>query len=33
VCELVRQIFKLHGHESETLFCSIPEHGFALTRE
>src|SRR5256885_6251445 len=21
VCELVRQIFRLHGHDSETLFC------------
>ena len=33
VCELVRQIFRLHGHDSETLHCQIPEHGFELTRE
>jgi homoserine kinase len=33
VCELVQQIFRLHGHASETLHCSIPERGFALTRE
>ena len=33
VCDLVRQIFQLHGHESETLHCSIPERGFELTRE
>ena len=33
VCGLVEQIFRLHGHEAETLHCSIPEHGFELTRE
>jgi homoserine kinase len=33
VCELVRQIFRLHGHESETLHCQIPEHGFELAQE
>jgi len=33
VCELVEQIFRLHGHASETLQCSIPERGFELTRE
>jgi homoserine kinase len=33
VCELVRQIFRLHGHESEALFCSIPERGFELVKE
>jgi len=33
VCELVRQIFRMHGHESETLHCQIPERGFELTRE
>ena len=33
VCDLVRQIFRLHGHESETLHCSIPERGFELTRD
>jgi len=32
VCELVRQIFRLHGHESEILHCCIPERGFELTR-
>jgi len=30
--QLVRQIFRLHGHESETLHCRIPERGFELTR-
>jgi homoserine kinase len=30
VCELVRQIFSLHGHDSEILHCEIPEHGFEL---
>src|ERR1035441_10111575 len=33
VCGLVEQIFRLHGHEAETLNCSIPERGFELTRE
>jgi homoserine kinase len=33
VCGLVVQIFRLHGHEAETLNCSIPERGFELTRE
>jgi homoserine kinase len=32
VCGLVVQIFRLHGHESETLHCSIPERGFELGR-
>src|SRR4051794_18297364 len=32
VCELVEQIFRLNGHASETLHCSIPEQGFALSR-
>ncbi len=31
VCDLVRQIFRLHGHESETLFANIADHGFELT--
>ncbi len=31
VCDLVRQIFRLHGHESETLFAHIADHGFELT--
>src|SRR3954462_9615994 len=30
VCDLVRQIFLMHGHESETLHCEIPERGFEL---
>jgi homoserine kinase len=31
VCDLVRQIFHLHGHDSETLMAHIAEHGFELT--
>lgn len=30
VCDLVRQIFKLHGRESETLWVRIAEHGYQL---
>jgi len=30
VCDLVRQIFRMHGHESETLFADIPESGFTV---
>jgi len=30
VCDLVRQIFKLHGRESETLWVRIAEHGYRL---
>ena len=33
VCDLVRQIFRLHGHESETLFTGVAEHGFEVTEE
>ena len=33
VCDLVRQIFRLNGHESETLFANIAEHGFELAQE
>ena len=33
VCELVRQIFRLRGHDSDILHCQIPEQGFELTRE
>jgi homoserine kinase len=33
VCDLVVQIFRLHGHESQAFHCSIPERGFELTRE
>src|SRR5215471_8695890 len=32
VCQLVEQIFRINGHASETLHCSIPERGFELTR-
>src|SRR5262245_55357512 len=30
VCDLVRQIFRMHGHDSEILHCKIPERGFEL---
>ncbi|HLK64670.1 MAG TPA: homoserine kinase [Bryobacteraceae bacterium] len=33
VCDLVRQIFRFHGHDSETLFAHIADHGFELTVE
>ncbi|HTS24892.1 MAG TPA: homoserine kinase [Bryobacteraceae bacterium] len=33
VCDLVRQIFRLNGHDSETLFAHIADHGFELTAE
>ena len=33
VCQLVEQIFRINGHASETLHCSIPERGFELTRQ
>ena len=33
VCDLVRQIYRLHGHESETLFANIADHGFELTKD
>jgi homoserine kinase len=33
VCDLVRQIFRLHGHDSETLLLNIADHGFELTKE
>lgn len=33
VCELVRQIFRLHGHESETLTAGIAECGFEVWGE
>jgi homoserine kinase len=33
VCDLVRQIFALHGHESETLFSDIAPCGFELREE
>ena len=31
VCDLVRQIFRLHGHESETLLTGIAERGFEVS--
>jgi homoserine kinase len=31
VCDLVRQIFALHGSEAETLWVKIAEHGYELT--
>jgi homoserine kinase len=33
VCDLVRQIFKLNGHDSETLCADIPEFGFVVKEE
>lgn len=33
VCDLVQQIFRLNGHESETLFAQIAECGFQCTEE
>jgi len=32
VCDLVRQIFALHGRESETLWVQIATHGYELHR-
>jgi homoserine kinase len=31
VCDLVRQIFALHGHNSETLCVPVADHGYQLT--
>jgi len=31
VCGLVRQIFALHGHQSETLWVQIADHGYELS--
>jgi homoserine kinase len=33
VCDLVRQIFALHGHESEIFWTGIPEKGYELSEE
>jgi homoserine kinase len=33
VCDLVRQIFKLNGHESEVLHTGIADRGFELAEE
>src|SRR5207253_8607015 len=30
VCDLVRQVLALHGHQSEALLAPIDEHGFQL---
>ena len=30
VCDLVRQIFEMHGHAAEVLFADIPECGFTV---
>lgn len=32
VCELMREIFKKHGHGSEILWSHIPDHGYDLLR-
>jgi len=29
-CDLVRQIFQLHGHEAEVLWTEIADHGYEL---
>ena len=31
VCDLVRQIFALHGHQAETLWVHIADHGYELS--
>ena len=31
VCDLIRQIFEMHGHKSEVLFPQITDHGYELT--
>jgi len=33
VCDLVRQIFRLHGHNSEVLMAQIADRGFELREE
>jgi homoserine kinase len=33
VCDLVRQIFRLHGHDSEVLHAGIAEQGFEMMAE
>ncbi len=30
VCDLVRQIFRLHGHDSEILWAQIADHGYEI---
>jgi homoserine kinase len=33
VCDLVRQIFRFHGHDSDVLFVDIAQCGFEVTEE
>lgn len=33
VCDLVREIFALHGHESEILWADIAQHGYEIVEE
>jgi homoserine kinase len=33
VCDLIRQIFTLQGHDSEVLFTHVPERGYFLEEE
>jgi homoserine kinase len=33
VCDLVRQIFALHGHAAEILWPQIADHGYELVAE
>jgi homoserine kinase len=33
VCDLIRQVFALHGHASEVLFANVAECGFELREE
>jgi homoserine kinase len=33
VCDLVRQVFRLHGHESEVLYAQIAPAGFTIEAE
>jgi hypothetical protein len=33
VCDLFRQVFALHGHDSEVLFAHIAECGYELREE
>ncbi|MBI4876615.1 MAG: homoserine kinase [Acidobacteria bacterium] len=33
VCDLVRQIFELHGHPAEVLWARIADHGYELREE
>ncbi len=33
VCDLIRQIFTLAGHDSEVLFTHVPERGYSLLEE